>query len=134
MSREIELNEEWETKTEILDRINKYKVETKVIMKLYFILDLMDGLTVKKASEKHEINYKTGLKWKNQWNEGGIDGLRRKKGSGAKCKLSDNQLKKVKELISEGKLLTKPQIYSFIKDNYKVEYSLRQIDRIVKKN
>lgn len=134
MSRKITLNDKWATKTEILDRINKHKIETKVIMKLYFILDLMDGLTVKKASEKHDINYKTGLKWKNQWNEGGIDGLKRKEGSGAKCKLSYDQLIKVRELISEGKLLTKPQIYSFIKDNYEIEYSLRQIDRIIKKN
>lgn len=38
------------------------------------------------------------------------------------------------KLIKEGKLLTKQEIYAYIKKEFDVEYSLRQIDRIVKKN
>ena len=134
MSRKIKLNDSWSNKQGILDKINELERKVKIIKKLYFILDLYDGLNVKEASKKHCIGYMTGKRWKDQWNDGGFDGLERKKGSGAKSKLSEEQLKIVFELINEGKLLTKQQIYSFIKEEFGVEYTLRQIDRIVKKN
>ena len=134
MSRKIELNTSWASKQDLLDKIHEFEVEKKVIMKIYFILDLYDGSNVKEASNKYEIDYKTGLRWKNEWNEGGFDGLERKEGSGAKSKLNEEQLNIIFELIKEQKLSTKQQIYKFIKDEFGIEYSLRQIDRIVKKN
>jgi len=134
MSRKIKLNTSWSSKQGILDKVNEMERKVKVIKKLYFILDLYDGMEIKTASKKHGIGYMTGKRWKDQWNEGGFEGLERKKGSGSKSKLTDEQLKIVFELIKERKLLTKQQIYSFIKEEYHVEYSLRQIDRIVKKN
>ena len=133
MSRKIKLNESWSSKQGILDKINELERQVKIIKKLYFILDLYEGLTVKEASKKHCIGYMTGKRWKDQWNEGGFEGLKRKKGSGSKSKLTEEQLKTIFELIKEGKLLTKQQIYSFIKNEYHIEYSLRQIDRIAKK-
>ena len=134
MSRKIKLNTSWSSKQGILDKVNEMERKVKIIKKLYFILDLYEGMEVKTASKKHEIGYMTGKRWKDPWNEGGFDGLERKKGSGAKSRLTEEQLKVVYELIKEGKLLTKQQIYSFIKKEYHVEYSLRQIDRIAKKN
>ena len=134
MSRKIKLNTEWSTKKGILDEINKMERQVKIIKKLYFILDLYDDMDIKTASKKYCIGYMTGKRWKDQWNEGGFDGLKRKKGSGPKSKLTDDQLSIIYKLISEGKLLTKQQIYSYIKKEFHVEYSLRQIDRIVKKN
>lgn len=134
MSRKIELNETWSSKQGILDKVNELERKVKIIKKLYFILDLYDEMDIKTASKKHGIGYMTGKRWKDQWNEGGFDGLERKKGSGAKSKLSEEQLKIVFELIKEGKIVTKNQIYSYIKDEFGIEYSLRQIDRIVKKN
>lgn len=134
MSRKIKLNRKWSSKQGILDKVNELERKVKIIKKLYFILDLYDDMDVKTASEKHGIGYMTGKRWKDQWNEGGFKGLERKKGSGAKSKLTEEQLKIVFELIKEGIIVTKPQIYSFIKNEFNVEYSLRQIDRIVKKN
>lgn len=134
MSRKIKLNKSWSSKQGILDKVNEMERQVKVIRKLYFILDLYDDMEIKTASKKHGIGYMTGKRWKDQWNEGGFEGLERKKGSGSKSRLSDEQLAMIYTLISEGKLLTKQQIYSFIKDEYGIEYSLRQIDRIVKKN
>lgn len=134
MSRKIELNETWSSKQGILDKVNELERKVKIIKKLYFILDLYNGMDIKTASKKHGIGYMTGKRWKDQWNEGGFDGLERKKGSGAKSKLSEEQLNIIFELIKEGKIVTKNQIYSYIKDEFGIEYSLRQIDRIVKKN
>lgn len=134
MSRKIKLNRSWSSKQGILDKVNEMERQIKVIKKLYFILDLYEGMDIKIASKKHGIGYMTGKRWKDQWNESGFDGLERKKGSGPKSRLSDEQLSTIYTLISEGKLLTKQQIYSFIKEEYGIEYSLRQIDRIIKKN
>lgn len=134
MSRKINLNKSWSSKQGILDKVNEMERKIKVIKKLYFILDLYDGMEVKTASKKHGISYMTGKRWKDQWNERGFEGLERKKGSGSKSKLTEDQLDMVFKLIKEGKLLTKQQIYSYIKKEFDVEYSLRQIDRIVKKN
>lgn len=134
MSRKIELNETWSSKQGILDKVNELERKVKIIKKLYFILDLYNRMDIKTASKKHGIGYMTGKRWKDQWNEGGFDGLERKKGSGAKSKLSEEQLNIIFELIKEGKIVTKNQIYSYIKDEFGIEYSLRQIDRIVKKN
>lgn len=134
MSRKIKLNRSWSSKQGILDKVNEMERKVKVIKKLYFILDLYDGMEVKTASKKHGISYMTGKRWKDQWNEGGFEGLERKKGSGSKSKLTEDQLNMVFELIKERKILTKQQIKSYIKEEFDVEYSLRQIDRIVKKN
>ena len=38
MSRKITLNDKWESKTEILKKINKHNIETKVMMSLSIIV------------------------------------------------------------------------------------------------
>ena len=55
MSRKIKLNTSWSSKQGILNKVNEMERKVKIIKKLYFILDLYEGMEVKTASKQHEI-------------------------------------------------------------------------------
>ena len=71
--------------SEIQDEIKKLENDTKVLNKLYVILDVLHNIPVKDIIEKHGISQGTAYNWIRQWNEGGLEGLKRKK------VLKDNQ-------------------------------------------
>ena len=86
-----------------LSKIHEVKADLKHYIefheKITFIEDIYAGETVKYAIEKRGKTIPTGHAWLKAWNEKGFDGLLRKKGSGRKTKLTENQFKQLKENI-----------------------------------
>ena len=119
--------------TEVQEKIKKLENDTKVLNKLHLIMDVYYGTSVKHAAEKIGLTAKTGYNWIQQWNEDKFDGLKRKKGSKGQSKLSEIEFLILDLEIQKRNLKTGKQVRDLIKELFQVEYSLRQIPRIMDK-
>ena len=87
------------------DELNKLKFlisreqNTEVMKKLVYLLLRNLGFSNKFTSELLSITTATGNNWMNKWKNMGYNGLKRKKGQGRKCKLSNDEIKILKKLI-----------------------------------
>ncbi|MCL2116170.1 MAG: helix-turn-helix domain-containing protein [Methanobrevibacter sp.] len=114
--------------------VKKHKQEADVLRKLYLIQLLYDGKTVEKASELMDVSLSTGHRWLDEWNEGGYEGLYPKyKNGGRKAKLTDEQFKKLDELMHKETFLTTRKVHEMIQENFNVGYSMKQVREIVHK-
>ena len=62
-----------------------------------------------------------------------MDGLKRKEGSRGQSKLTDEQFQELDEIIQKENLQTAKEVHYKIKEEFNVEYNIRQIERIMKK-
>ena len=67
--------------SEIQTEIKKLENDTRVLNKLYVILDVLHDEPINDIINKHGISQGTAYNWIKQWNEGGMEALKRKKGS-----------------------------------------------------
>ena len=65
--------------SEIQTEIKKLENDTRVLNKLYVILDVLHDEPINDIINKHGISQGTAYNWIKQWNDGGIEALRRKK-------------------------------------------------------
>ena len=65
--------------SEIQTEIKKLENDTRVLNKLYVILDVLHDKPINDIINKHGISQGTAYNWIKQWNDGGIEALRRKK-------------------------------------------------------
>lgn len=130
MGRNININKEIPLSA---IRREKAKIKNKwaYFEKLTFIEDVYAGEHVNYAIQKRGKTAQTGYNWVKLWNEHGFEGLKRKPGSGATPKLTEEQFKELKISIKENKLKGNRQIKKLIKDDYNVTYSDRHISRIM---
>ena len=119
--------------SDVQTEIKKLENEVRVLNKLYVILDVLHNVTIQEIVEKHAISQGTVYNWINEWNEGGIENLKRKKGSKGQSKLSEKQFKILDEIILNEELKTAKEVHEAIKRHFQVDYSIRQIERIMKK-
>ena len=119
--------------SDIQTEIKRLENNTKVLNKLYVILDILHDEPIPKIMEKHDISQGTVYNWAGQWNKGGIKNLERRKGSKGQSKLSDKEFKLLDEIIQERNLKTSKEVHHVIKKEFNVDYSIRQIERIMKK-
>ena len=87
--------------SEIQTEIKKLENDTRVLNKLYVILDVLHDVPIKEIIKKHNISQGTAYNWIRQWNEGGIESLKRKKGSKGQSKLTDEQFMILDKIIQE---------------------------------
>ncbi|WP_409199305.1 transposase [Methanobrevibacter sp. DSM 116169] len=132
MSRKAFLNKDHASVEEIQNRIKRLEQDIKVLNKLYFINDIYHDYSVSETCEKLGITNPTGLKWLKTWNKKGFDGLERKKGSGGQSKLSISEKEYLDEKILKNKFKSTKEVRQFIIDEFGVEYSIRQVERILK--
>lgn len=64
--------------SDIQGEIKKLENETRVLNKLYVILDVLHDEPVSYIIEKHDISQGTAYNWILQWNNGGMDGSKKK--------------------------------------------------------
>ena len=64
--------------------------------------------------------------WIREWNEGGMEGLKRKKGSKGQSKLTDEQLLLLDEIIQDENLQTAKEVKDRIEKEFDVEYRIRK--------
>lgn len=70
---------------------------TEVLKKLIYLLFRRLGFSNTFASKLMSITTATGTNWTNKWRKKGYNGLKRKKGQGRKCKLSDEDIEDLKK-------------------------------------
>ena len=118
---------------DIQAEIKKLENDTRVLNKLYVILDILHDVPINEIIKKHDISQGTAYNWIRRWNNGGIEGLKRKKGSKGKSKLTDEQFLILDKTIQVLELKTSKEVQLYIEFLYGVKYSIRQIERIMKK-
>ena len=119
--------------SDVQSEIKQLENDTKVLKKLYVILDVLHDVPVKEIIKKHSISQGTAYNWIKQWNNGGVEGLKRKKGSKGQSKLTDTQFVILDQIIMQMNLKTAKEVKYVIESVYGVKYSTRQIERIMKK-
>ena len=124
----------WIKKTRLNKIIKKHEQEADVLRKLIFIRFLYNGKTVDEAVELMEISLSTGHRWLDEWNEGGYENLYPKyKNGGRKAKLTDDQFKKLDEIMINESFLNTRKVHEIIKNEFNIDYSISRIPPIVKK-
>lgn len=80
----------------LLSLISEEK-NTEVLKKLIYLLFRRLGFSNRFASKLISVTTATGTNWTNKWIKNGYDGLKRKKGQGRKCKLSNEDIEDLKK-------------------------------------
>jgi putative transposase len=88
---------------------------------------------VAESCEITGIPVRTGYDLLKKWNEFGIEGLRHKQGAGRPSRLSKEQFEELDKWMFEQEYLVTKEVYLHIKDTYGIDYSLRQVRRIIVK-
>ena len=102
------------------------KLLSLILQKLKVSLDVISAII--------GITKETLLKWNEQWNTDGYESLSRKKGQGRKPKLSEDDWKEIRKLLSERNDWTLPEIAFIINEKYGVNYSQAHLAKLLKKN
>ena len=124
VNRDIPITEIRRVKRDLQKFVDLYE-------KVTFIEELYCDETVKSAMDRRGKTPQTGYKWLKSWNDKGFDGLFRKEGSGRIAKLSDFQLKVLKNNIAVKGLSSISEIKDEIQNQFGVVYSERHLRRII---
>jgi len=113
--------------------IKENKKGSKELLQLIFIRAVKKGMKVSDACDLLVMSEPTGHRWVDNYNEKGLIGLEFKNSnSGRPSKLSNEYREEFFKIIENEENLTPQRAHQIIKDRYDVDYSLRQVKRIVK--
>ena len=104
----------------------------KVLQRLIFINDLYEGKTVPAAARHVGVVKTIAYIWLSRWNESGYEGLVPRFAGGKPSKLTEDQKKELKALLEAKDLWYLNDIVALIKSRFGIEYSERQVRRILK--
>jgi len=117
-----------------LKTIIKHEKNRKMLKRYLFINGLNNEYNLEDMVSILNISISSARKWLKLWNENGLIGLNIEWGEGRPSYLSDEQKQEVREYIKYNHVTRHSQVYKFILDNFNVEYSLKHIYRLLKKN
>lgn len=122
------------TMDEINKLISNLKIEVSLYKRLLFLKSIKQGTPIKHATEAIGVNRGTGFRWIKQYNEGGLEGLMPKYGGGRPSFLSDEQLKELKQILSNPEEnYSIHEVQTLINEKYGIKYSYKQVWEIVRK-
>jgi putative transposase len=134
MSHPVEIQIEHHMSIDELNkRIKTLEHDTKVLRRLYFIKYRYEGKLVSESAKLVGITKRVGYIWQERWNEKGYEGLIPRYGGGRPSKLTDAQKERLVELLKQNDTWTTEEIRELIFNEFKVEYTSKQI-RIILKN
>ena len=111
--------------------IKKLEIDVRVLERLYFIRFQYKGMSVQEASDYVGVTKATGYNWLKLWNEGGYKSLIPQFAGGKPSKLSEKELKELKNMLQYKQFTTK-EVHDLVEEKFGVNYSLSQIRRILK--
>ncbi|MDA8055739.1 MAG: helix-turn-helix domain-containing protein [Thermoplasmatales archaeon] len=120
------------SEADINRRIKEEKNRARIIPRLILIKLLYSGMSVIEASKDVGVVKRVGYQWLKRWNESGFDGLIPRFAGGKPSKLSAEQKKELRTLLEAKDLWYLGDIVKLIKSGFGVEYSERQVRRILK--
>ena len=108
-------------------------LENKILTRAIFIRMLLQGSTIKEASDKVGVARQTGSRWLKRYNEKGLSGLIPKLASGRPGKLTNQQKKELKNiLIDKNSNYTIMEVVELIKEKYDVDLSYKRVWTIIR--
>ncbi len=117
---------------EIQEKLKREKKED-VVIKLIFLNLIGGGIDLEEACRFCGIAESTGYLWIREWNQEGYKGIKGKgRGGGRPSKLSEEDLKKLKELLKEKPYWTTKEVRILIKETFGIEYLEDQVARILR--
>ena len=121
-----------EEERRLSERITSMKKSERLLQRVTFVRMRYNGFTVEEASAAVGFTTRTGYNVQKDWNAKGMEGLVPDFKGGPKSKLSDEQKAQLKEVLTECPSDTKT-VRLYIKDEFGVDYSEKQVHTILKK-
>lgn len=118
-----------------LDRLEariKKESNARVLKRLYFIRNLMQGDTLTNAAGKVGVTRALGYVWLERWNQDGLEGLVPRFGGGRPSKLSKEDKRRLVSVLRERNDWTLLEIKELIKTTFGVEYSESRLRDVLK--
>ena len=120
------------TSGELRKLIRDEQKRGKILQRLIFINDLYEGKSIPSAAKHVGVVRTIAYEWLERWNESGFDCLIPRFAGGKPSKLAEDQKKDLKALLEVKDLWYLNDIVELIKTKFGVEYSERQVRRILK--
>ena len=117
---------------ELRKLIREEQKRGKVLQRLIFINDLYEGKSVPSAAKHAGVVKSIAYEWLRKWNESGYEGLIPRFAGGKPSKLSGEQKNDLMALLKAKDLWYLGDIEDLIKSRFGIEYSERQVRRILK--
>jgi transposase len=133
MKSESKINKDHMSVEDLTKEIHELERDAKMLERLNLVRMVYKTNDIAKSCELLDIPSRTGYGWVEKWNKNGIVGLRHKKGAGRPPFLSKKQLHELDEWMIDKDYLVTNDVYLYIKDEYGVDYSTKQVQRIIKK-
>ncbi|WMT44428.1 MAG: transposase [Cuniculiplasma divulgatum] len=112
--------------------IKSLKRSTKVLKRLLFVKYRYNGDSVREAAKRIGITKMMGYAWQRRWNQDGYRGLMPRYARKGPSKMSDEQKEMLKEKLKNWEYTTS-QVRDMIRDEFGIEYTMKQIWVILKK-
>ena len=129
---EFDLNNDDEL-LKLINGLNNEKNDVFVTKKLFYLILDKIGMPNKIICDILSISSYTGKNWKKQWTDSGFENLSRKKGSGPKSKLSDDDLKKLYTIMGSKEVWFTHEIINLVEQEFGITYSRSHIYKILEK-
>lgn len=113
-------------------RIRSLEKDVRVLKRLYFVRYRYEGDSVEEASEKVGVTKMMGYEWQERWNRDGVEGLIPRFAGGRPSKLTDEQKKILRSYLDERDDWTTGEVRELIREEFGVEYTLKQVRVILK--
>ncbi|MDR3063845.1 MAG: hypothetical protein LBU40_06910 [Methanobrevibacter sp.] len=106
----------------------------KMLKRYLFINGLNNGYKLDDMVTILDISISSARKWLKLWNNNGLNGLKIEWGEGRPSYLSNSQKQEVRKFIKNNNVSRHSEVRKFILKSFGVEYSLKHIYRLLKKN
>ena len=121
-----------EEERRLSEHITSMKKSERLLQRVTFIRMRYNGFTVEEASASVGFTTKTGYNVQKEWNAKGMEGLIPDFKGGPRSKLTEDQKAQLKEVLTACPSDTKT-VRLYIKDEFGVDYSEKQVHAILKK-
>ncbi len=115
-----------------LEKHIKNEKSAKVLKRLLFIKYRYDGNSVDIAAKMVGVTKMVGYIWQNRWNDDGYNGLIPRYHNKGPSKMRDEQRELLKDILKEGEYTT-AQVRNIIKEEFGIEYTMKQVWVILKR-
>jgi transposase len=129
-------NVKWQHSSEELKRLYEEELRDDIKIKIFALWKISEGNSIADTSEMLGYKYNTVHSWAEIYKNHGFQGIKAKKPKekrGRKCRLSDKQVIKIREMYRSGELPTTRMVREYIAKHYKITYSQPCIHYILKR-
>lgn len=118
----------------LLKKVSKKEKDAKILKRILMVLYTLKKETIRDVGKRLNCSHPTVLYWKERYEKEGLEGLKTRPKSGKPRKISRRQESNLKRILSNEnykKPWTTKRVSSLIAEKTKVNYSQRQITRIL---